>query len=287
VADRTLPGLPDPLEFVSHGPAGSGPHLMLSALAAALAEAGLGDAPPIISAPGQDGAEAIRRVAAGTHGVLGSCTPTYLTTPVVHDMPEKWRTLTPIAGLVADSYLLVARAGEYADPTALFAEAATVAVPKRGGNTDIQAMLLSEATGVQIDVLVEHDPAALIELVVRGKARWTSGVYSDFAADLAAGRLEVLATFDPNPVGEVRNLLDVGIEVSFPLWRGVIAPGSLPCEVISAWDEALRAALVQPAWRNYICAERQRTEFLSAAEFTDLLAVEDERYGQWVSALAR
>ncbi|WP_236794829.1 hypothetical protein [Amycolatopsis sp. GM8] len=265
---------------------------MLSALADALLQAGLTRTPPITVASDLDGGAALLHVATGGPGALGSCTPAYLTTPVVHGLTETWRSLTPVAGLVSDSYILVVPSGTVASPAELFAGATTAVVPKAGGNTHIQAMLLSEATGTEVSVIVEHDPAELRRLLDRGQANWTTGVYSDFAAELAAGRLEVLATFGAEPVMStgmtaetMRTLREQGIDVTFPLWRGVIAPGGLPTSVADAWAEMLPQVLVQPAWLEYTSEQRQRTTYLSAEQFTGLLADEEVRYRRWLAAL--
>lgn len=279
--------LPNELELVSLGPVGSGTYLMLGALSAALAQAGSCAPPPITVAANRDGGEAILRVAAGGPGVLGACSPAYLTTPVVHGIKETWRTLTPVARLVSDSYLLVVPTGSFPGAAKLFSRPTTVVVPKAGGNTDIQAMLLEDATGLDVTVVVEHDLASLRKMVVEGRAHWTTGVYSDFAAELAAGTLQVIATFDAESSGLVPTLREQGIDVTFPLWRGVIGPGGLPDSTVESWDAALRAALTQRAWVDYVQTQRQRTAYLSAADFTDLLAVEDERYRRWLSQIDR
>jgi putative tricarboxylic transport membrane protein len=286
---ETVHALPDGLEFVSQGHAGSGTHLMLTALAESLAEAGICEPPPISVGFELDGGEAIRMVAAGGPGTLGSCSPAYLTSPVVHEMSETWRDLTPVAQLVTDSYLLVAPAGTVRDALDLFSRPTTVVIPKSGGNTDIQAMLLGAATGTQVTVVVEHDPTLLRTMLDGDRAHWTTGVYSDFAAELAAGRLEVVATFDAARLAatEAPTLRDSGIDVIFPLWRGVIGPGDLSESIVSAWTEALQASLNQPAWSAYCRDQRQNTAYLAPTDFAELLAAEDQNYRRWLAALQR
>jgi len=281
--------LPEDLRLISQGHPGSGTHLMLTAIAESIAEAGLASAPPIDVGFDLDGGEAMRMVAAGRSGALGSCSPAYLTTPIVHGLEVTWRDLTPVAQLVTDSYLLVAPVGSVATAAELFAGPTTVAVPKLGGNTDIQGMLLGEATGTEVTVALEHDPAELRALLADGRAHWTTGVYSDFADDLAAGRLRVVATFDaePAPSADAQTLRESGIDVVFPLWRGVIGPGDLPEAVVRAWGEALPLIVEQGAWQRYIAEQRQRDAYLPPAEFAELLADEDDRYRGWVRALER
>ena len=49
--------------------------------------------------------------------------------------------------------------------------------------------------------------------------------------------------------------------------------------------DTVGAALAQQAWLDYIRTNHLRSAYLPAAEFKDLLADEDERYRDWVSAL--
>lgn len=276
-----------PITFVSHGPVGSGPHLMMSALADGMVQAGLPERPSIEALPGQDGGDSIRRTAAaaGTEEwLLASCTPSWLTTPVVHDLPHTIDTMTPVAGLVADSYVLVVLGTDPAQTASeLFANDTVASAPKRGGNTDIQAMLLDEGLPTSVSVEIIHDQPDVLDAMRAGSVRWTSGVYSDFAALLEDGTLRVVATFDPMPVDGALapSLREQGIDVMFPLWRGTVAPGGIG-DRVSEWTSMIRAALEQPAWAAYLAKERQRQAYLDPAAFGELLADENSRYVTWL-----
>jgi putative tricarboxylic transport membrane protein len=276
-----------PITFVSHGPAGSGPHLMMSALADGMVEAGLPVRPTIEALPGQDGGDSIRRTAAaaGTdEWLLASCTPSWLTTPVVHDLPDTIDTMTPVAGLVADSYVLVVLGTDPARTAAeLFATDTVASAPKRGGNTDIQAMLLDQVLDTTVTVEIVHDQPDVLDALRAGTVRWTSGVYSDFAVLLEDGTLRVVATFDPTPVDGALapSLREQGVDVMFPLWRGVVAPGGIG-DRVDAWSDMIRAALEQPAWAAYLAKERQRGTYLDPSAFGELLTDENARYVTWL-----
>lgn len=278
-----------PIAFVSHGGPGSGPHLMLTALAASFVEAGCPDEPTLETLPDQDGADAIRRVAhSGTASLVGSCTPTYLTTPLVHNMPETYNTLTPIAGLVADTYVLaVAATNPAATAAELFAGATIAGAPKAGGNTDIQAMLLRDVVPGAIEVAIIHDQPDILAALASGAIDWTTGVFSDFAAAIAEGTVRLLAAFDDetSPQGLAPTLVGQGINVTFPLWRGLIASGDTTAEAAAAWDAALRVAVTQPSWTAYLDKERQRLSYLDPAGFTALLDSENLGYSSWVGGL--
>jgi putative tricarboxylic transport membrane protein len=277
------------LTLISHGPPGSGPSLMLAALGAALTETSQVDSAQVIDLPGDDGAEAIMRVAAarGDDTVAGSCTPTYLTTPAKQHLPVTHRDLTALAGLVSDTYLLAVRAGHpRAQLAALFSEPTVAAAAPYGGNTHIQAMLLGDAVPVGVTVSFEPDLANAIEAVASGKADWTTGVATDFQAGVAAGRLAVVGSFADDPTGKPPTLRSVGIDVTFQLWRGLIGPPALGPDARKRWDAWLAAARMSNAWRTYLAESGLTDLVLSGAEFGALLEAESVNYLSWLTRLA-
>jgi putative tricarboxylic transport membrane protein len=282
------------LTLISHGPPGSGPSLMLAALGAALTETSQVDSAQVIDLPGDDGAAAILRMAAagGDELVAGSCTPTYLTTPVKQHLPVTYRDLTPLAGLVSDTYLLATRAGHpRAGLAALLRQATVAAAAPYGGNTHIQAMLLGDAVTAGVTVSFEPDLASAIEAVASGKADWTTGVATDFQAGVAAGRLAVVGSFadgapaDGPPSGGPPTLRSVGIDVTFQLWRGLIGPPALGPEVHQHWEAWLAAARVSSAWRAYLAESGLTDLTLPGTEFGSLLATENVNYLGWLTRL--
>jgi putative tricarboxylic transport membrane protein len=262
---------------------------MLDALAQALAEA-LGCPLPTVSArPGDDGAEAILHLAAhpGHPALAGSCTPTYFTTPLKRHMNVTYRELTPLAGLVADTYLLVVRHDHPAtDAVELLAGRTTAAAAPRGGNTHIQAMLLRDTTSQEISIEFHDQVPAAVAAVREGRADWTTGVLSDVRAELDAGRLRILATFAPlGERGPAPSLREQGIDLDFALWRGLIGPPRLGRDAVTRWSTWLRAAIDTEPWRAYLADAHLRPAYLSPEEFAALLDSEAPRYERWSARL--
>lgn len=277
------------LTLISHGPPGSGPSLMLAALGAALTETSQVDSVQVIDLPEDDGAEAIMRIAAasGNDRVAGSCTPTYLTTPAKQHLPVTHRDLTPLAGLVSDTYLLATRASHpRARLAALFSQPTIAAAAPYGGNTHIQAMLLGDAVPAGVTVSFEPNLAAAIETVATGNADWTTGVATDFRADVAAGRLTVAGSFADGPAGVTPTLRSVGIDITFQLWRGLIGPPALGLDTQKRWDAWLAAARGSSAWRAYLAESGLTDLALSWTEFGALLEAESANYLNWLTRLA-
>lgn len=279
-----------PRELVAHAGRGSGPQLMLSALARAFEEVLGEDRAEVSARAGDDGAEAILylvdRNADPT--IAGSCTPTYFTTPWKRGLPVTYRDLTPIAGLVADTYLLVNRSDHPAESAAeLFAADTTAAAAPKGGNTHIQAMLIDAAAQGHVSVAFQSTIPDATRAVRDGEVDWTTGVLSDFREDIDSGKLRVLASFGAKGSGRrLPSISDEGVPVEFPLWRGLIGPPRLVAEDIKRWASWLLPAIESMAWRGYLEESGMRSEYLPAAEFARLLDVEAERYLDWSARLA-
>ena len=274
--------------LISHGPPGSGPSLMLAALGAALVESEQVVSADVVDLPESDGAAAILRLGAAAAGpdIAGSCTPTYLTSPLKQHLPITHRDLTPLAGLVSDSYLIVTRADHpRAELTTMFTEATTAAVAPSGGNTHIQALLLADATGRDVAIAIHPDLATAIDAVADGFADWTTGVATDFADHVAAGQVVVLGSFDTDGTPGPPTLRNGGIDVTFQLWRGLIGPPGLEPAMVERWGQRVRVARTTQAWQDYLAAAGLTNLDLSGSKFGDLLDAEQVNYRRWLGRL--
>jgi putative tricarboxylic transport membrane protein len=260
---------------------------MMAALAAALVETDQAASVEVIDLPGSDGAEAILRLgtSAGEPDIAGSCTPTYLTTPAKQHLAFTHRELTPLAGLVADTYLIVTRANHpRAELAAMFAEPTTAAAAPAGGNTHIQALLLEDAAGQKVTVSIQPDQVSAIDAVATGAADWTTGVATDFADGVAAGRLTVVGTFASSDA-DGPNLRSAGIDVTFQLWRGLIGPPELDAATVDRWAAGVQRARTTAAWRDYLASAGLKDLDLTAAEFGKLLDAEQVNYLGWLDRI--
>ncbi|GGL98118.1 tripartite tricarboxylate transporter substrate-binding protein [Nakamurella endophytica] len=275
------------LTFVSHGPAGSGPSLMMAALAEAVRAVQPDLEIRTVDLPARDGAEAITHLGErpGDATVLGSCTPTYLTTPLKQDLPWRAADFTAVAGLVQDTYLLAVRTDHpRAGLDSLFDAPTVAAAAPYGGNTHIQALLVGDQVP-GVDVRIVDSPAAAVEEVAAGTADWTTGVGSDFAAGLRDGRLRVIGTFAEHGTPDRPALADAGIDVRFPLWRGVVAPPGLAASDLAAWERLLAGARRTPPWRDYVTGAGMQDADWDSAGFREVLDREQVRYAAWIDRL--
>jgi putative tricarboxylic transport membrane protein len=277
--------------LLSHGPSGSGPSRLLNGLAQALLEASLVSEAVVLDRPGKDGAEAIQMLAQrpGDSLLAASCTPTYLTTPIKQRLSVTHRDFTPLGRLVADTYLVVTSSDNSATSgSELFRLPTRCAIGIRGGNTHIHAMLVAKTTRRPIALHFCDGIGDAIHAVLVGEADWTTGVSTDFATDVHAGRLKIIASLaaadEPSP--GVGRLVDTGVGVSFALWRGLIGPGQLDSATIQRWEAWVRAIRLTAAWKAYLANDGVRDAPSSADEFGALLDAELPRYANWLRAVA-
>jgi putative tricarboxylic transport membrane protein len=277
---------PRPLVVISHGPPGSGPALMAAGLASAIAETDTGTEVRVEHLFESDGAQAILALsdAGGDGRVASTCTPTFFTTPIKQSLPVRYTDLTPLAGLVRATYLLVVSSGHAArDAKDLFGKPTRAACAPRGGNTHIQALCLAELTTSEVTPVFYSSVPAAAEALISGNADWTTGVLSDFEAHLQAGELRVLASLDEDDV--LPTLTSQGIEFTFRLWRGLIGPPRLSADAVLGWVSRLEQASASPAWSSYLENAGVRSALTSPAEFAALLHKEGPQYAAWLARM--
>jgi putative tricarboxylic transport membrane protein len=263
---------------------------MLNALADALVGS-FGERPYVRALYGDDGAEAILHLAcrAGDGTVAGSCTPTYLTTPRKKGLAVTVQEFTPLAGLVADTYIVVVSAhAPWRDAESLFATRSVVAAAPPGGNTHIQALLIGDVIPGSIEIIGYSSLREATDAVISENADWTTGVFGDFAEAISGGALRVIGTFaaEADPGSLAPTLREQGIPVTFRLWRGLVGPPSMEDAAIKRWVGALGAAVSTSVWMDYIVSDRVRASYLSASEFRSLLIEEDVAYREWQRRLS-
>jgi tripartite-type tricarboxylate transporter receptor subunit TctC len=260
---------------------------MAAALADALMESDPGLVVQVECLASNDGAGAILALvtAQGDELVASTCTPTFFTTPIKKALPVRYTDLTPLAGLVRDTYFIAVRSSEPAsDVQQLFAGPTTVACAPRGGNTHIQAICLSELVPGVITPSFQPTVAAAVEAVMDGSARWTTGVLSDFADRVSTGEIRLLASLGEGE-GPVPSLAEAGVPFHFPLWRGLIGPGRLTGPAVERWSRRLGGIGSTVAWSNYLSEAKVDFAFLSPERFAALLDEEAPRYSRWLDQL--
>ena len=262
---------------------------MAEAFLAGLAEAGA-DARTFRLVPRGDdpGVDAMAFLAArpGDTDLISTCTPVFLQAPLLRAMSLTHRALTPIARLVTDRFFLVARAdAPWADAAAFVAD-----LPRRttrtggyflGGINHLLALAIAKGTGADVEFVVTPSEPAVWTGLIEGRIDWGCGVAAEILPHVEAGTFRVIAALDEvrlEPFADVATLSEVGVPVTFNLWRGLMGPPGLGADAQRHWHEVAGAVVDTSAWRTYLDRYGQRDGFLPGAAFATFLEAEWDWY---------
>ena len=273
------------VDLIVHGPPGSAPPVLAAAFAAAVAETGLDPRPWRLVSRGDDpGVDAMASLAArpGDPAVLSTCTPVFLQAPLLRGMALTHRQLTPLARLVADRYLVVARADvDWHTPAAFIAELRRRPTRTggyfRGGINHLLALAIAEATGAEIAFDVLASEPAVWAALAAGALDWGCGVAAEVLPHIDSGALRPIAALDDRRLPrfpDVPTLAEAGAPVTFRLWRGLIGPAGLTQAQQAAWQALIVAARQTAAWRDYLATNGQTDDLLLGTEFSEFLETE-------------
>ncbi len=277
------------VDLIVHGPPGSAPPVLAAAIVAAVAETGLDPRPWRLVSRGDDpGVDAMASLAArpGDEGVLSTCTPVFLQAPLLRRLSLTHRALTPLARLVADRYVIVARADvPWRTPEAFLAELRRR--PTRtggyfaGGINHLLALAIAEATGASVDFRVVANEPEVWAALDAGGLDWGTGVAAEVLPHIEAGRLRPIAALDHARLPrfpDVATLAEAGVPVTFRLWRGLIGPGGLSADARARWHALIAAAMRTRAWRDYLERNGQTDDPLLGDGFAAFLETEWDWY---------
>jgi putative tricarboxylic transport membrane protein len=272
-----------------HGPPGSAPPALAAAFCEAVREANVDDrAWRLVDRGGDPGVDAMETLFSrpGDPDLISTCTPVFIQAPLLRAMARTHRDLTPVARLVADRYLLVARAdARWSDAGGFLADIARRPTRTggyfKGGINHLLGLAIGQATGGDVEfVLVENEPATWTALV-DGRIDWACGVPVEVLEHIEAGTFKALAVLDDSRFAglpEVPTLAEAGADVTVSLWRGLMGPPALAAEALTRWHRIAEAAIRTDSWRAYLARNGQTDGYLSSSAFNRFLESEWDWY---------
>ena len=226
---------------------------------------------------GGSGAKAIARVASAPAdgSVFYATTPTYIYTSLLSKPANTYKDLEPLVNFFADSEVIYTRAD---GPFKTFADVIEHAKKTRGkwgaanpASLERQAAeQLKRAVGVNAAIVTHEGGGDMMLNVLNGTLDIGIGEIQELRSQLEAGKVRLLATFNPERIPEkpdVPTVKESGYDVALVKFRGLAGPKGLPENVTKIWDEAVQKVLADPEYKKVYAAEVLVPNFIAHKDY--------------------
>jgi putative tricarboxylic transport membrane protein len=160
-----------------------------------------------------------------------------------------------------------------------------------GGSDDLLIRLIAEQLGLaasSVNYVAFSGGGAALGAVLGGQV--TAGVsgYSEFAGQIEAGQLRVLAVSAPNRVAGINapTLREAGVALDLANWRGVVAPPGLSDVERTALTNRVAALTHSTQWKAALAQNGWSDLFLAGPDFKQFLLAEQARVEAVLQRLA-
>lgn len=264
VAETPAPYPHKVVTLVTHSSPGAGGDVFLREMARVLPK--YIDAKFVVrNISGGSGARAIAYVAAAKPDgqTLYGTTPTYVYTSLMSSPPKTYRDLDPLVNVFMDPEVVYTRAD---GPFKTLQDVIDHASASRSGwgagnpaSLERQAAEQLKAAASVNAAIVSHEGGGEMMInVLNGTLDIGVGEYQELRAQLAAGKVRVLATFTAERIPAFPNiptLKELGYDVSLEKFRGFAVPKGMPTEIIRIWESVIPLVLADPEFQKLYAAE--------------------------------
>jgi putative tricarboxylic transport membrane protein len=224
----------------------------------------------------------------GETETISAMTTTWLTTPLTIEGAEVTvEDLTPIAGLIIEPELMAVPADSPYSTLTDFVDAAKEQpgelVQAGGSTTEVGALngeTIQTEAGTDWKFLSFEEVGQRITALLNGDADMMLGSAQDFAAQVDAGKLEVVASISPEPspiYPDAPTTADEGFEAELvPQVRGIMGPPDLPQEALEYYQGVFEQLVETDAWKEYAETNGLVTQLRVGEEWGDFLAEQNE-----------
>jgi putative tricarboxylic transport membrane protein len=224
----------------------------------------------------------------GESDTISAMTTTWLTTPLtIEGASVTVEDLTPIAGLIIEPEIMAVTADSPYQSLSDFVDAAKQRpgelVQAGGSTTEVGALngqTLATEAGTDWEFLSFEEVGQRITALLNGDADMMFGSAQDFASQVKANKLEVIASISPEPSPVYPDLptpQDEGFQSELvPQVRGIMGPPDMPPEAVEYYQGVFEELLDTEAWQQYAGDNGLVTEFRVGEEWGDYLAQQNE-----------
>jgi putative tricarboxylic transport membrane protein len=215
----------------------------------------------------------------------------HLSFPLSNKTPVSLRDVTPLARIAGEYELLVVRSdSEFKTIDDLVAKykanpaSITWGAGARGSTDHIFYAMISKAVGVpaqKLNFIPHTNTGEIVAAVLGGHVHVGGGGYQDFAPQIEAGKMRVLAVGSAERLKgiDAPSLKEKGIDVVVTNWRGVSAHPSLSQAELDKMSDLFDKMVKSPTWRKILADRGWNDLYLNRAEYAAFMRSEEERVG--------
>lgn len=224
----------------------------------------------------------------GKTDTIAAMTTTWLTTPLtIEGATVTVNDLTPIGGIIIEPEVMAVAADSPYKSLTDFVEAAKKQPGKLvqvgGSTTEVAALngaALQAEAGTDWKFLSYEEVGQRIAALLNGDADMMIGSAQDFAAQVDAGKLEIVASISPaaSPVyPDAPTTKDEGFKAELvPQVRGLMGPPEIPEEALTYYQDTLKKLVETQSWKDYAEKNGVVTELRLGDEWGSFLAKHNE-----------
>lgn len=153
------------------------------------------------------------------------------------------------------------------------------------GQDHMKVLLLAHRAGIdprRIRYVPFDGGGEAMTALLGGFVQVFSGEGSEVEAQVAAGRLRVLAVLSPErvegPLASVPTARESGIDVTWVTWRGFYVPGGIDDEQYRRWVDVLRRLAASEEWEEARALNRLQPFFMVGEEFASFVRAQVEDF---------
>ncbi|HHY47730.1 MAG TPA: tripartite tricarboxylate transporter substrate binding protein [Firmicutes bacterium] len=155
-----------------------------------------------------------------------------------------------------------------------------VATSGAGSVWHIAGVKLEKATGVQFSFIPYQGGGAKSSVAVAShEVDATTTSAAEVKPLVDSGKLKVLAVLsdERHPLyPNIPTAKELGIDVSYPVWRGIFCRKGAPAEAVKALHDAIKAAIESEGYRKFMETSGFPIKYRGTEEFTKMVQQEDE-----------
>jgi putative tricarboxylic transport membrane protein len=282
------------LEFIVPGGPGSGQDQAARAFEEALKSENLVSGTQVTHYAGGGGMIAVSQFLTTKKG-NGNAVVTqgagHLSFPLSNKTPVSLRDVTPLARIAGEYELMVVRSdSEFKTIDDLVAKykanpaSVTWGAGARGSTDHIFYAMISKAVGIpaqKLNFIPHTNTGEIVAAVLGGHVQVGAGGYQDFAPQIEAGKMRVIAVGSAERLKgiDAPTLKEKGIDVVLTNWRGVSAHPSLSAAELDKLSEVFDKMVKSPTWKKMLADKGWNDLYLKRAEYAAFMRAEEERVG--------